>query len=100
MIRESKTVTLIVFIVAAIVARFATKPEIPEDSYGTYEFLVKVNSQGEIEKITTKTRGIGLEAENIFKKLIQNLDFTPNKSNLPAFSEGTITFRVVPPKKK
>jgi protein TonB len=76
------------------------KPEIPEDSYGTYEFLVKVNSQGDIEKITTKTRGIGLEAENIFKKLIQNLDFTPNKSSMPAFSEGTITFRVVPPKKK
>ena len=70
-------------------------PNVPEESYGTYVFIVTVNSEGEIEKIKPENRGLSLEAENIFKKLIQNTEFTPLNSNLPAHSEGRITFKIV-----
>lgn len=76
------------------------KPEIPNESYGTYSFKVKVNRDGQVISIIPISKGISLEAERIFKRTIENTEFISKETNLTADSEGTITFRVVAPPAK
>jgi hypothetical protein len=70
-------------------------PTLPDDAYGVYEFLVKVDDQGEVISVTPVKRGLSLEAERKLRAVIEKLAFVPKGSNLPAHSEGRITFRVV-----
>lgn len=70
-------------------------PSMPEDAYGVYEFLVKVDDQGDVISVTPVQRGLSLEAERKLKAVIQKLVFVPKGQNLPPQSEGKITFRVV-----
>lgn len=70
-------------------------PTLPDEAYGVYEFLVKVDDQGDVISVTPLKRGLSLEAERKLKEVIQRLVFVPKGSNLPPQSEGKITFRVV-----
>lgn len=70
-------------------------PSLPDDAYGVYEFIVKVDDQGDVISVTPLKRGLSLEAERKLKEVIQRLVFVPKGSNLPPQSEGKITFRVV-----
>lgn len=70
-------------------------PSLPDEAYGVYEFLVKVDDQGDVLSVTPLQRGLSLEAERKLKEVIQRLVFIPKGSNLPAQSEGKITFKVV-----
>jgi len=70
-------------------------PTLPDEAYGVYEFMVKVDDQGDVISVTPLQRGLSLEAERKLKEVIQKLVFVPKGSNLPAQSEGKITFRVV-----
>lgn len=70
-------------------------PSMPDDAYGVYEFMVKVDDQGDVISVTPLKRGLSLEAERKLKEVIQRLVFVPKGSNLPPQSEGKITFRVV-----
>ena len=70
-------------------------PPLPDESYGTYEFKVKVDDQGYVISVTSLQRGLSFEAERRLKAAIQNLQFIPKGTNLPPQSEGTITFKVV-----
>ena len=70
-------------------------PPLPEDAFGVYEFIVKVDDQGEVVDVKAVTRGLSLEAEQKLKAVIQTLEFVPKGTNLPAISEGRITFKVV-----
>lgn len=70
-------------------------PSLPDDAYGVYEFIVKVDDQGDVISVTPLQRGLSLEAERKLKEVIQRLVFVPKGSNLPPQSEGRITFRVV-----
>ena len=70
-------------------------PSLPDDAYGVYEFLVKVDDQGDVISVTPIQRGLSLEAERKLKAVIQQLVFVPKGANLPPHSEGKITFRVV-----
>jgi outer membrane biosynthesis protein TonB len=72
-----------------------TTPTLPDEAYGVYEFLVKVDDQGDVISVTPLQRGLSLEAERKLKEMIQRLVFVPKGSNLPPQSEGKITFRVV-----
>ncbi|MGC1241654.1 MAG: hypothetical protein WA874_08700 [Chryseosolibacter sp.] len=68
-------------------------PSLPEESYGIYEFKVKVDEQGYVVSVTSLQRGLSFEAERRLKAAIQQLQFIPKGNTRP--SEGTITFRVV-----
>jgi protein TonB len=70
-------------------------PALPDDAFGVYEFLVKVDDQGEVISVTSLKRGLSLEAEQKLKAVIQRLEFVPKGTNLPPQSEGKITFKVV-----
>ena len=70
-------------------------PSLPDESYGVYEFKVKVDDQGYVVSVTSVQRGLSFEAERRLKAAIQKLQFIPKGTNLPAQSEGTITFKVV-----
>lgn len=70
-------------------------PSLPDEAYGVYEFIVKVDDQGDVISVTSLKRGLSLEAERKLKEVIQKLVFVPKGANLPAQSEGKITFRVV-----
>lgn len=70
-------------------------PPLPDESYGVYEFKVKVDDQGYVISVTPVQRGLSFEAERRLKAAIQNVQFIPKGTNLPPQSEGTITFRVV-----
>ena len=70
-------------------------PVLPEEAFGVYEFMVKVDDQGDVISVTPLQRGLSLEAERKLKAVIQQLVFLPKGSNLPPQSEGKITFRVV-----
>ena len=70
-------------------------PTLPDEAYGVYEFMVKVDDQGDVISVTPLQRGLSLEAERKLKEVIQRLVFVPKGSNLPPQSEGKITFRVV-----
>ena len=70
-------------------------PPLPDESYGVYEFKVKVDDQGYVISVTSVQRGLSFEADRRLKAAIQNLQFIPKGTNLPPQSEGTITFRVV-----
>lgn len=70
-------------------------PALPDESYGVYEFKVKVDDQGYVISVTSVQRGLSFEAERRLKAAIQNLQFIPKGTNLPAQSEGTIIFKVV-----
>jgi outer membrane biosynthesis protein TonB len=72
-----------------------TTPTLPDEAYGVYEFLVRVDDQGDVISVTPLQRGLSLEAERKLKDMIQRLVFVPKGSNLPPQSEGKITFRVV-----
>lgn len=69
-------------------------PSIPDEADGIYEFVVKVDEQGTVVNVTALQRGLSLEAEKKLKAVIQKLEFIPKGTNLPAFSEGKITFVV------
>jgi periplasmic protein TonB len=75
-------------------------PDVPEESYGTYRFLIRVNGEGDIVKITLETKGISTDAEKILRQHIEKVEFIPAKNKMPQFSEGTITFKIVASKKK
>ena len=68
-------------------------PALPDESYGVYEFRVKVDEQGYVISVTPVQRGLSFEAERRLKAAIQQLQFIPRGNTRP--SEGTITFRVV-----
>lgn len=68
-------------------------PPLPDESYGVYEFKVKVDEQGYVISVTPVQRGLSFEAERRLKAAIQQLQFIPRGNPRPA--EGTITFRVV-----
>ena len=68
-------------------------PPLPDESYGVYEFKVKVDEQGYVVSITSVQRGLSFEAERRLKAAIQKLQFIP-KGN-PQAAEGKIVFRVV-----
>jgi outer membrane biosynthesis protein TonB len=70
-------------------------PSLPDESYGIYEFKVKVDDQGYVVSVTSLQRGLSFEAERRLKAAIQKLQFIPKGNNVPAVSEGTITFKVV-----
>jgi protein TonB len=70
-------------------------PTLPDGAYGTYEFTVKVNDQGEVIGVTPGKSGLSPEAQKRFMDMIRLLEFIPQGSNLPSVSEGKITFRVV-----
>jgi periplasmic protein TonB len=70
-------------------------PTLPDEAYGVYEFIVKVDDQGEVIGVTPVQRGLSLEAQQKLKDMIQQLVFVPKGSNLPPVSEGKITFKVV-----
>ncbi len=70
-------------------------PTLPDEAYGVYEFIVKVDDQGVVTSVRPLQRGLSLEAERKLKEVIQRLVFLPKGSNLPPQSEGRITFRVV-----
>lgn len=70
-------------------------PPLPDESYGVYEFKVKVDDQGYVISVTSVRRGLSFEADRRLKAAIQKLQFIPKGTNLPPQSEGTITFRVV-----
>jgi outer membrane biosynthesis protein TonB len=70
-------------------------PALPDEAYGVYEFVVKVDDQGDVISVVPLKRGLSLEAERKLKEVIQRLVFVPKGSNLPPQSEGRITFRVV-----
>lgn len=68
-------------------------PPLPDESYGVYEFKVKVDEQGYVISVTPVQRGLSFEAERRLKAAIQQLQFIPRGNTRPA--EGTITFRVI-----
>lgn len=68
-------------------------PPLPDESYGVYEFKVKVDEQGYVISVTPVQRGLSFEAERRLKAAIQQLQFVPRGNPRPA--EGTITFRVI-----
>ena len=70
-------------------------PPLPNEAFGTYEFIVKVDDQGQVVDVKALKRGLSLEAEQRLKAMIQTLEFEPKGTNLPAISEGRITFKVV-----
>lgn len=70
-------------------------PTLPDEAFGVYEFMVKVDDQGDVISVTPLQRGLSLEAERKLKTMIQQLVFVPKGSNLPPQSEGKITFKVV-----
>lgn len=70
-------------------------PGLPDESYGVYEFVVKVDDKGYVISVTPLQRGLSIEAERRLKAAIQKLQFIPKGINLPAQSEGKITFKVV-----
>ncbi len=70
-------------------------PALPDESYGVYEFKVKVDDRGDVISVTSVQRGLSFEAERRLKAAIQKLQFVPKGTNLPPQSEGTITFKVV-----
>lgn len=70
-------------------------PSLPDEAFGVYEFIVKVDDRGDVMSVTPVQRGLSLEAERKLKEVIQRLVFVPKGSNLPPQSEGRITFRVV-----
>lgn len=70
-------------------------PELPDESYGVYEFTVKVDEEGYVVNVTSKQRGLSLEAERRMKNVIQKIRFPPQGSDLPPTSEGTIRISVV-----
>lgn len=70
-------------------------PTLPDEAFGVYEFMVKVDDRGDVISVTSLQRGLSLEAERKLKSIIQQLVFVPKGTNLPAQSEGKITFRVV-----
>ena len=67
-------------------------PPLPDESFGIYEFKVKVDEQGYVISVTPVQRGLSFEAERRLKATIQKLQFIPHGNTRPA--EGTITFRV------
>ena len=68
-------------------------PPLPDESYGVYEFRVKVDEQGYVVSVTPVQRGLSFEAERRLKAAIQKLQFIPKGNPQPA--EGRIVFRVV-----
>jgi len=70
-------------------------PALPDESYGVYEFVVTIDDQGDIISIVSARRGLSIEAERKMKEVIQRLEFIAQGANLPAKSEGRITFKVV-----
>jgi periplasmic protein TonB len=70
-------------------------PSLPDEAFGVYEFIVKVDAEGTVVKVTPVQRGLSLEAQQRLKDMIQQLEFIPKGANLPAESEGRITFKVV-----
>lgn len=68
-------------------------PSLPDESYGVYEFRVKVDEQGYVISVTSVKRGLSFEAERRLKAAIQKIQFIPQGNPQPA--EGRITFRVV-----
>jgi protein TonB len=70
-------------------------PALPDEAFGVYEFIVKVDAEGTVVKVTPVQRGLSLDAQQRLKDMIQQLEFIPKGANLPAESEGRITFKVV-----
>jgi hypothetical protein len=70
-------------------------PKLPDNAVGVYEFIVKVDDQGDVISVTSLQRGLSVEAERSLKAMIQKLVFIPKGTNLPPQSEGRITFKVV-----
>jgi protein TonB len=70
-------------------------PQLPDGAFGSYEFVVKVDDQGDVIGVVPQKRGLSLEAERILKDYIQKLYFEPHGPNLPPMSEGKITVKVV-----
>lgn len=70
-------------------------PPLPDEAFGVYEFIVKVDDKGYVISVKPVKRGLSLEAERSLREVIEQLEFVPKGSNSPPQSEGTITFKVV-----
>ncbi|HEY5916697.1 MAG TPA: hypothetical protein VIU13_04825 [Chryseolinea sp.] len=69
-------------------------PPLPDGAYGVYEFIVKVDAEGTVIKVTPRERGLSLEAQRKLMEMIQQLEFIPKGDNTDG-AEGRITFKVV-----
>jgi hypothetical protein len=63
---------------------------LPEQSYGLYEFRVKVNKQGFVKEVITLKRGINGDAERMMRDAIAKLKFLPDGSIVPPLTEGIV----------
>lgn len=63
---------------------------LPEQSYGLYEFRVKVNKQGFVKEVITLKRGINGDAERMIRDAITRLKFLPDGSIVPPLTEGIV----------
>ena len=70
-------------------------PTLPDEAFGVYEFIVKIDAEGTVVKVTPVQRGLSLEAQQRLRDMIQQLEFIPKGANLPNESEGRITIKVV-----
>ncbi|HEY0652279.1 MAG TPA: hypothetical protein VGD65_04085 [Chryseosolibacter sp.] len=71
------------------------KPEmkvltLPEQSFGLYEFRVKVNKQGFVKEVITLKRGINGDAERMIRDAIARMKFLPDGSIVPPLTEGVV----------
>jgi hypothetical protein len=71
------------------------KPEmkvltLPEQSYGLYEFRVKVNKQGFVKEVITLKRGVNGDAERMMRDAITRMKFLPDGSIVPPLTEGIV----------
>ncbi|HEX6890610.1 MAG TPA: hypothetical protein VF141_07955, partial [Chryseolinea sp.] len=57
-------------------------PTLPDEAYGVYEFIVKVDAEGTVVKVTPVQRGLSLDAQQRLKDMIQQLEFIPKGANL------------------
>ena len=57
----------------------------PEGAYGSYEFTLKVDDQGNLVSVQPEKRGLSLEAERRLKAYLQKLVFEPEGQDLPDY---------------
>lgn len=72
-----------------------TTPALPDEAFGIYEFLVKIDNNGDVISVKPLQRGLSLEAEKRFIKIIEGLSFVSKGGNIPDETEGKIVFKVV-----
>lgn len=70
-------------------------PEVPEEAYGIYEFIVIIDDEGDVINVVTEKRGPSSVAHKKFEDIVRKLTFVPQGANPPSRTEGRIVFKVV-----